>query len=550
MINKKRVPLCPIGKERYLRAVLFIMTVAIVLLGTSFLNYAWAESGKGKGYILIGDVEPPWYSTLIRSIFGTVDIRRDLDPVIREQERKMRDMGYDVEIIEIAITSDVEKILKDDATKALAWFGHGDPTVPGTIAAYDGDITPGDIKGWAQEKLAEKIGCPEDWKSLSPEERRKRINLWNDAHLNLKYAYFHTCYSLANNDLPDVLMDDDGKFYGYKEKAYLDDSSTMAEKIRGKEVRKDTQNEPGGLGPSISSTGSSGSQASGVFPAEPFNGMQITYNISGASITGSSDAHGFTTSRTLSGNLGSGQLVVSGTAKMGSGFGADLYVTVSVDGDSKDFRAYIKSGFPGFNVQPFSVAVPIPPGANWGSFSISMTGHYNVGERGLAVSGSFEAPVQVTHEVSTWDYPVGYTPPPPPPEENGGYAPKDSPAAGGAQGTGEISVVLNGRKIEFDVPPIIENGRTLVPIRKIAEALGAQVGWDPSGYVTISNDEKYVLLGIGIKYANVDGEIKELDVPPKVVNGRTLVPVRFVSEAFGLNVDWDDRTQTVIINGY
>ncbi|MCL6639000.1 MAG: copper amine oxidase N-terminal domain-containing protein [Firmicutes bacterium] len=549
MIAKKGIIQFLVGKEYYVRVVLFVIVLAFILANISLINHARAESGKGKGYILIGDVEPPWYSTAIRSIFGTVDIRKDLDPVVKEQEKKMRDMGYDVEIIEIAVTSDVEKILNDDSTKALAWFGHGDPGVPGTIAAYDGDITPGDIKSWAQDKLAEKIGRPEDWKSLPPDERKKRYELWNNAHMNLKYAYFHTCYSLANNELPDVLMDDGGKFYGYKEKAYLSNDSTMAEKIRGKDAQSSTNNGHGEADTSTSGTGSSGGQASGVFPAEPFNGMQITYSVSGASITASSDSPGFTTARTLSGNLGSGQLLVSGSAKMGNGYGADLRVTVSVDGDGKDFSAYIKSGYPGFNVQPFSVAVPIPAGAKAGSFSISMTGHYNAGERGLVVSGSFEAPVQVTQEVDTWDYPEGYVPPEPP-GDSGGYAPGGGPAAGGAQGNGRVSVLLNGKKIPFDVPPLVENGRTLVPIRKIAEALGAQVDWDPGGYVRINKDDQYILLQVDRNVALVNYEHKYLDVPPKVINGRTLVPLRFVAEAFGLNVGWDGGTQTVRIDRY
>jgi len=137
----------------------------------------------------------------------------------------------------------------------------------------------------------------------------------------------------------------------------------------------------------------SGSSDSGTYPAEPFNGMQIDYSISGASITKSTDSPGFTTERILEGTLGSGELRVSGTARMGNGYSADLTVKVWA-GDKEDtFSANILSGFPGFNEQTFEVAVPVPQGAISGGFSIEMNGHYNAGDRGLIVSGDFASGV-------------------------------------------------------------------------------------------------------------------------------------------------------------
>ncbi|MDD5590373.1 MAG: FecR domain-containing protein [Dehalococcoidales bacterium] len=129
----------------------------------------------------------------------------------------------------------------------------------------------------------------------------------------------------------------------------------------------------------------------GTFPDEPFNGMQINYDISGATVTDTSDEWGFTTSRTLSGTLGTGQLTVSGSAKMGNGYDADVSATVSCGGETDQFTTNIPSGFPGFNEESFTISVPIPAGATGGSFSISMTGHYNAGDRGLVVSGTFGA---------------------------------------------------------------------------------------------------------------------------------------------------------------
>jgi len=129
----------------------------------------------------------------------------------------------------------------------------------------------------------------------------------------------------------------------------------------------------------------------GTFPGEPFNGMQITYSISGATVTDTQDEEGFTTTRNLSGTLGTGQLTVSGSAKMGSGWDADVSATVSCGDQTDQFTTNIESGFPDFNKESFSISVPISQGATSGSFSICMTGHYNAGSRGLVVNGTFSA---------------------------------------------------------------------------------------------------------------------------------------------------------------
>jgi hypothetical protein len=128
----------------------------------------------------------------------------------------------------------------------------------------------------------------------------------------------------------------------------------------------------------------------GTYPTSPFNGMQTTYTVSGATFTSTKDVEGFTTTRTITGQLGSGTLRVSGSAKMGNGFSADLVVRVWAGDQSKESPKYnIKSGFPGFNSQSFDVSVPIPAGATSGGFSIGMIGYYSAGTRGLTVSGSF-----------------------------------------------------------------------------------------------------------------------------------------------------------------
>ena len=111
-----------------------------------------------------------------------------------------------------------------------------------------------------------------------------------------------------------------------------------------------------------------------------------------------------------------------------------------------------------------------------------------------------------------------------------------------------ITVTLNGNKIDFDVQPVIIDGRTLVPMRKIFEAFNADVKWiDETQTVIAKRDRKEIIIQIGNKIMTVGGVEKELDVPAQLIDGRTLVPVRAVSEALECTVDWDDATQTVII---
>ncbi len=107
-----------------------------------------------------------------------------------------------------------------------------------------------------------------------------------------------------------------------------------------------------------------------------------------------------------------------------------------------------------------------------------------------------------------------------------------------------IKVMVDGQKVLFDVLPTIKDGRTLVPLRAIFEALNADVSWEASTQtITAKKDDKTIVLAIGSDKMLVDGEEKVLDVPASITDGRTLVPVRAISEAFGCNVSWnaDDR---------
>ncbi|MCL2059325.1 MAG: copper amine oxidase N-terminal domain-containing protein [Oscillospiraceae bacterium] len=118
----------------------------------------------------------------------------------------------------------------------------------------------------------------------------------------------------------------------------------------------------------------------------------------------------------------------------------------------------------------------------------------------------------------------------------------------GAAPVSEIIVLIDGVALSFDQPPIIENGRTLVPLRAIFEALGAQVGWQPlTETVTAVKDDITIIMRIGDDYFLKNGVRIQLDVPAKIVNGRTLVPARAVAEGLGADVGWIDSTQTVTI---
>ena len=113
-----------------------------------------------------------------------------------------------------------------------------------------------------------------------------------------------------------------------------------------------------------------------------------------------------------------------------------------------------------------------------------------------------------------------------------------------------IKVVINGIEQNYDVMPQIIDGRTMVPMRAIFEALGADVTWiDPTKTVVGSRDRKYIKLRIDSDTYYVDGieQEKKLDVPATIVNGRTMVPVRFIAESFGEKVNWNNDTRTVEI---
>ncbi|MGC8789623.1 MAG: stalk domain-containing protein, partial [Caldisericum sp.] len=117
---------------------------------------------------------------------------------------------------------------------------------------------------------------------------------------------------------------------------------------------------------------------------------------------------------------------------------------------------------------------------------------------------------------------------------------------------GNPNAVKNDATIKLDAAPFIDNGRTMVPIRFISEAFGAKVEWEPPKTVTVTFRDTQIILQVG----NLNASVRKkgtpaqhiiLETPPKIVSGRTFVPIRFIGEAFGATVDWEPTTKTIKI---
>ncbi len=112
----------------------------------------------------------------------------------------------------------------------------------------------------------------------------------------------------------------------------------------------------------------------------------------------------------------------------------------------------------------------------------------------------------------------------------------------------KITVTVNGKEVTFDQPPVLKDGRTLVPVRAIFEHMGAKVEWNNAEQkAIITKGGITVTLAIGNKNMNVNGAVKILDVPAQLIGGRTLVPARAIAESIGAKVEWNNASKTVII---
>ena len=120
----------------------------------------------------------------------------------------------------------------------------------------------------------------------------------------------------------------------------------------------------------------------------------------------------------------------------------------------------------------------------------------------------------------------------------------------GAWAQQQIHVMVNGKQVQFqNSGPRQERGRVLVPLRGVLEELGAYVGWDQSTrMVTASRGDLNIKMTVGSTMADVNGRAVAMDVPAEIVDGSTLVPLRFMSEILGAKVQWIEANQTVQID--
>ncbi|GED30461.1 N-acetylmuramoyl-L-alanine amidase family protein [Brevibacillus centrosporus] len=122
-------------------------------------------------------------------------------------------------------------------------------------------------------------------------------------------------------------------------------------------------------------------------------------------------------------------------------------------------------------------------------------------------------------------------------------------AAASSAGEETVNLMIGGQAVSPEVPPEIKNGRTLVPVRVIAEGLGADVDWDAAARkATITRGSQKLTLTLDSKTAQVNGKQVKLDTAPVISKQRMLLPLRFVGESLGVTVGWDNSTRTVIAN--
>ena len=116
----------------------------------------------------------------------------------------------------------------------------------------------------------------------------------------------------------------------------------------------------------------------------------------------------------------------------------------------------------------------------------------------------------------------------------------------------KVKLIINGTEVDFsdDQEPVIQNGRTFVPFRTAFEKIGAEVKWHDD--IRLCKAE-YGGISVGIaigdtKVSLSDGSEIESDVPAQIINGRTMVPLRILSESIGAEVNWDKTTRTITVN--
>ena len=112
----------------------------------------------------------------------------------------------------------------------------------------------------------------------------------------------------------------------------------------------------------------------------------------------------------------------------------------------------------------------------------------------------------------------------------------------------DIEIEINGIQLVTDTSPTVENGRLLVPVSHLMRALGAEVIWNGQNLtVDITHETGTITLAINNRTAQVNGQPVQMDVPPRIINNRTLVPLRFLSENLDAQVEWDGVNRMVYV---
>ena len=113
----------------------------------------------------------------------------------------------------------------------------------------------------------------------------------------------------------------------------------------------------------------------------------------------------------------------------------------------------------------------------------------------------------------------------------------------------QINVSIDGQPVNFaDQTPTIIDGRTLVPVRDVFEALGFEVDWDDvTRTATLTGDDYVVTITVGRRTFTTNGANHTLDVPAQIIGGRTMLPISAILESVGYYVGWNERTRTVIV---
>ena len=111
-----------------------------------------------------------------------------------------------------------------------------------------------------------------------------------------------------------------------------------------------------------------------------------------------------------------------------------------------------------------------------------------------------------------------------------------------------VKLRVNGSLVGGEQPPVIEGDTTLVPLRGLFEWLDAEVLWDGAEKkITVNGRNTSVVMTVGSKEALVNGKTVQMGIAPQLMNERTMIPVRFVAENLGAKVKWDEENKTVVI---